>query len=66
MTTWKALNGQAPEYIKNLIKKRQPERNLRSSDEVLLKVTRSGDNNKMVDRAFSRAGAKLWKSIPEE
>ena len=31
----------------------------------LLKVPSLGDNNKMVDRAFSHAAPKLWNSIPD-
>ena len=64
MTTWKALNNQAPEYINNLIElKQQPDHNLRSNDKLQLVVPCTRNNNKMADRAFSNAAPELWNSL---
>ena len=67
MTTWKALNNQAPEYINNLIQiRQQPDCNLYGNDKLQLIVPSTRNNNKMADRAFSNAAPNLWNSIPDE
>ena len=63
LLTYKALNGQAPSYIKDLLKYRNSGRVLRSSNEHLLdepvaKLKTYGD------RAYSVAAPKLWNKLP--
>ena len=48
-----------PGYTKNICQVRQPERNLRNSDRLLLKVPSPGDNNRMTVRVFSHAALKF-------
>ncbi|KAK6178617.1 hypothetical protein SNE40_013367 [Patella caerulea] len=64
MMTYKALHNKAPDYIKEMIIKYNPNRNLRSTSHNLLtekrsKLKRSGD------RAFSVSAPKLWNVLPE-
>ena len=66
MTTWKALNNQAPKYIKQLIQKRQQQSyHVRSNDKLLLENPASLNKNKFEDRAFSFAAPKLWNALPQ-
>ena len=63
LLTYKALNGQAPSYIKHLLKYRNSGRVLRSSnkhllDEPVAKLKTYGD------RAYSVAVPKLWNKLP--
>ena len=64
--TWKALNDQAPDNIKHLIKKQQPIRQLRRSNRVLLAIPNRNNTNKMADRAFSQSVPKLWNGLPDK
>ena len=62
LLTYKALNGQGPEYLKELL---IPAVGLRSKEKLLLKPAQT----KLVtygDRAFSAAAPKLWNSLPDE
>lgn len=63
MFVYKALSGCAPKYICDLIVPYCPARSLRSSNHLLLKVSRSRYKLKG-DRAFSVAGPKLWNALP--
>ena len=65
VTTYKALNGLAPDYITDLLDRYVPTRSLRSSDQLLLKVP-STNNVSFGDRAFSVSAPKLWNSVPYE
>ena len=67
MYIYKALNGQAPEYLTNLLKFHNSvhTRALRSTtcDYITLHVPRT----KLVsagDRAFAVAGPRLWNGLP--
>ena len=63
ITTYKALNGMAPEYLSNLLTLYRPSRNLRSSSSLNLIVpkTRTATYG---DRAFSYAAPTLWNELP--
>ena len=66
MTTWKALNNQAPKYIQQLIKKRQEQSyHVRSNKKLLLENPASLSKNKFEDRAFSFVAPKLWNTLPD-
>uniref|UniRef100_A0A0E9XEA4 Uncharacterized protein n=1 Tax=Anguilla anguilla TaxID=7936 RepID=A0A0E9XEA4_ANGAN len=56
---YRALHGQAPVYIKELLQPYKPSRNLRSSDQGLLVVPRSRLKTKG-DCAFEVIAPKLW------
>ena len=63
LLTYKALNGQAPSYITELLEPYVPTRNLRSSSKNLLKVP----SVKLVSyghRCFSFVAPSLWNSLP--
>jgi hypothetical protein len=61
--TWKAMNGQSPQYITNLLINTTSSHNLRSNDQNLLKVPRC--NTKYGERAFSCIAPKLWNNLPQ-
>ena len=62
--TWvfKALNGQAPEYLSDLLITCEQIKNLRSNDKEILKVPFS--KTAYYDRSFSVSCATLWNSLP--
>ena len=60
--TWKALNGNAPEYLSNLLIPYIRNRTLRSSDKQLLVVPRA--SSAFGDRGFSVAAPTLWNFLP--
>lgn len=60
--TYKALHGEAPVYISDLLTAYQPGRNLRSAQQYLLVVPRTRTN--WGSRAFSVAAPTLWNSLP--
>ena len=65
-TAWKALNGQAPHYIKQLLRIKKPHNiNLRSNKKMQLK-TQAVPGNSYSDRAFSLAIPELWNDLPEK
>ena len=65
MTVWKALHGQAPAYLINLLQKKNNQNlYLRSNDQLLLKPPDLFTSNKYGDRAFSVVGPKLWNQLP--
>lgn len=61
--TFRALHGQAPPYISDLIFPYSSGRSLRSSDRHLLAVPRSRLKTKG-DRAFQVAAPRLWNALP--
>ena len=63
---YKALNGQAPDYISELLKHKIPSRySLRTNDDrFLLQRTTLRTLSSLRDRSFTVAGPKLWKSLP--
>ena len=63
LLTFKALNGQAPEYLGGLLFPYTPARSLRSSDKLLLKVPKTRLKT-FGDRAFMKAAPTLWNSLP--
>ena len=63
LLTYKALNGQAPEYIRDLLTPYSPARSLRSGDKNLLVIPRSHMKT-YGDRCFSVEAPKLWNSLP--
>ena len=67
--TFKAVHGQAPSYLSELISRRPTLRPvLRSNHSLLLtvpKITSRADKS-TADRAFSLSAPKLWNSLPEE
>ena len=65
-TTWKAMNGQAPKYIQQLLRRKpQQKHNLRSNNKKLLQEQISQNKNKFEDRAFSFVAPKLWNNLPD-
>ncbi len=63
LLTYKALNGQAPSYLKELIVPYYPTRTLRSQNAGLLEVPRVS-KSRMGARAFSYRAPLLWNQIP--
>ena len=63
--TYKALNGLAPRYLSDLIKRHVPRRSLRSASKFLLDVPAT-ELKTFGDRAFSHAAPILWNSLPDE
>ena len=61
--TYRALHGQAPEYLKELIVPYRPARVLRSADANLLVVPPSRLYS-CGDRSFMFAGPSLWNLLP--
>ena len=66
LITYKAVHGHAPNYIKELIKFKKPEKyNLRSnSDNLLLEIEKMKTYTTLGDRAFQVAAPKLWNNLP--
>ena len=60
---FKILNGQAPQYLVELLHALTPARALRLSNQLLLDVPKSRLITKG-DRAFAVAAPKLWNSLP--
>ena len=63
LLTYKALNGQAPSYISELLTKYKPSRNLRSGTKYLLAVPNTKTYG---DRSFQVAAAELFNKLPME
>ena len=62
--TYKALHGEAPAYLQQLITPYTPCRDLRSKDQLRLTCKRF--KTKYGHRSFVAASAKLWNPLPEE
>ena len=61
---YRCLEGSAPTYLKDLLKRYEPSRNLRSStDKTKLIVPTC--KTKASERAFSFYGPKLWNALPQ-
>ncbi len=63
MTTFKALNGLAPQYLRSQLQYYTPGRQLRSADHNLL-VEPKYRLETFGARAFSNAAPRLWNSLP--
>ena len=59
----KCVYGQAPNYLKDLIQRHIPARDLRSSSELML-VIPPVNQTTLENRAFSRSGPKVWNELP--
>ena len=57
---FKALNGQATEYLSDLLIKSEQIKNLRSKEILEVPFSKTA----YYDRSFSVNGAKLWNSLP--
>ena len=65
LITFRALNGLAPENIRNLLKYRATPHALRSESKKLLVISRTRTTS-YGDRAFSVAAPVLWNKLPDE
>ena len=63
LLTYKALHGQAPAYISELLQQYAPLRALRSQDQHLLQVPRTRTQY-YGSRAFSAVAPALWNTLP--
>jgi hypothetical protein len=61
---FKAMHGQAPQYISDMLELYQPPRRLRSSAMNMLVEPKT--NIQYGQRAFSAAAPRLWNSLPQE
>ncbi|XP_072020496.1 uncharacterized protein [Amphiura filiformis] len=64
LLTFKALHGQAPPYISELITPYTPYRTLRSSTQNLLKAPRRRPRTAYGRRSFAEAAYKEWNNLP--
>jgi hypothetical protein len=62
LITWKALNGLAPTYIKDLLHEPDVASGLRSINNKLLYIPKV--ESSMGDRAFSRSAPEEWNKLP--
>ncbi len=62
LIAFKALNGQAPAYISELISSYQPRRSLRSASQYFLQE--SMGVTATYGRSFSRVAPRLWNRLP--
>lgn len=60
---FRALHGQAPPYISDLIQRYTPVRALRSVDQNLLTVPRTRYRTRG-DRSFQAVAPRLWNDLP--
>ena len=63
LLVYKALNGLAPKYIKELLVPYKPRRHLRSEAKGLLDEPRT--RLKFGERAFSISAPRLWNALPQ-
>ena len=63
MHIYKALRGQVPGYISDMLNVYQPRRTLRSMDSVTLEVPKARTVT-YHDRKFQCSAAKLWNALP--
>ena len=61
--TFRALQGEAPQYILEMLTPYSPVRTLRSSDQNLLKVPRIKFKTRG-ERSFQFVAPSLWNSLP--
>ena len=62
--TFKVLNGLAPQYLSELLTKRDTHRTLRSHSGAINLHQPVGNTAYYGDRAFSICAPKLWNSLP--
>ena len=62
LQVYRALSGQGPSYISDLVQQYIPARSLRSAAKLQLVVPRT--HSTFGNRAFSSAGSRLWNSFP--
>jgi hypothetical protein len=65
MLTYKCLNGEAPQYLRDLLHEHCPRRSLRSGGQLQLVEPRTR-TAKYGDRAFSKAAPVMWNKLPLE
>ena len=65
LLTFNCLKGKAPVYLRDMVERYMPERTLRSSNALLLKVPRF-KNKTLGARTFAYAAASIWNSLPRE
>ena len=61
----KCIHSNAPSYVCDLINMYEPSRQLRSSDQFLLKVPKKG-SKKLAERSFTHYAPSVWNSLPKE
>ena len=61
---YKAMNGQGPEYLNNLLTLYSPRRQLRSADDHTLLVAPRTRTVTYGERCFTTAAPKLWNTLP--
>ena len=67
MLAHKCIYGNAPEYLKGLVKvKRTSRYNLRSDGGMLLEDYSARSKKTLGDRAFKTAAPKIWNILPED
>lgn len=59
---YKAMHGEGPSYVKDMLELYSPGRALRSGHQLLLRVPKS--RTRAGDRAFSVAAPTLWNRLP--
>ena len=64
LLTWKAQNGQAPEYISELMSERTHGIDLRTGQSKVLDVPKTNLKT-MGDKAFSVVAPKTWNLLPK-
>jgi len=65
LLTFKALNGMAPGYIRDLLDIRYCNRTTRSSNEIVLNIPKTR-SVRYGDRCFAYAAPHLWNALPSE
>lgn len=63
LMVYKALNGDAPVYISELLQRYEPTRALRSQSKTLLVIPKTR-LSRAGDRSFRSYGPRLWNSLP--
>lgn len=63
--TFKALHGQSPAYMRDLLEVYVPTRNLRSASSATTLVPQKSRTVTYGDRSFKVAAANLWNSLPD-
>ena len=64
LMVFKCLNKLAPDYLSELINKKENLRPLRSSSDIVLTIPKVKTSVTYGDRAFSVAAPKLWNNLP--
>jgi len=64
--TFRAIHGDAPSYIRDLVTVKQPARQLRSASEIRLTTSSLPKTVTYGDRSFKHAAPSLWNSLPSQ